>query len=110
MLILGLGLTFFNFRCHVNSKPCYYLLLMNETANPSGQVQINTAWNILVCDLEKACGYELTAFPKGEKPPDFVPPIACKPPGQATTTIAPGKFNVACFFGIQYCRISEVAF
>ena len=63
---------------------------MNETANSLGQVQITTAWNILVCNMGIACGYELTGFPKGEKPTDFVTPIACK---QATTTQAPGKFK-----------------
>ena len=59
---------------------------MNQTANSSGQVQITTAWNILVCNMGIACGYEQTGFPKGETPTNFVAPIAC-------TSQAPGKFK-----------------
>ena len=61
---------------------------MNETANSSGQVQITTAWNILVCNMGKACGYEQTGFSFGV-PSNFVSPIACK----TKTTQTPGKWK-----------------
>ena len=64
---------------------------MNETANSTGQVIINNAWNILVCNKGMACGYQQTGFPQGETPPNFVMPIACGPTVQ---TQGPGKIKL----------------
>ena len=70
----------FCFSCTGTSFQCYYILLMNQTANATSvpsQPDVMSAWNTFKCSLDLGCKYQNTfRYPY---PPDLVPPKLCPP-------------------------------
>ena len=67
-----------NFSCPADAKFCYFLLMINQTANVTypTKAEVQGAWDKLNCTVQLGCRYPDT-FKPGPVPPEYVPPNVC---------------------------------